>query len=159
MTRTYLSTLAVAALVLLLPACALRKGPPDPAKVQQRMTATLDGEKAMIQSMIADAERAESLIGLLAERDRLVAEHGELVQAYRKQMADLNADYNAERQDFEQAIAAYNTEREASQREQAELIEAMKHEATAEEWKAVAKYQVKKLNPRDLAHDAAGGGN
>jgi hypothetical protein len=43
--------------------------------------------------------------------------------------------------------------------EVAELVSAMKAETTAEEWKSVAKYQVKKLNPRELAYDPAGGGS
>ena len=153
------TSIALATLFLLLPACALRKGPPDPAKLQQQMTKTLDGEKALIRSTIADAERAESLVGLLDERDRLVASHAELVQSYRERMAALNADYGAEREAFEKVIAEYNTKRVASQRELAKLIEAMKKEATAEEWKAVAKYQIKKLNPRELAYDAAAGGH
>ena len=159
MTRTHRTTVALAALILLLPACALRKGPPDPAKLQQKMQATLEGEKALIRSTIAEAERAERLVALLAERDRLVASHAELVQGYSERMAALNKDHSAERDAFEQAIAEYNTNRAASQRELAELIEAMKQQATADEWKTIAKYQVKKLNPRELAYDAAGGGN
>ena len=41
--------LAVAALML-LSACAGTKGPPDPAKVQEEMTATLEEEKELIRS-------------------------------------------------------------------------------------------------------------
>ena len=48
--------LAVATLML-VSACAGRKGPPDPAKVQQKMTATLDGEKELIRTTVASAER------------------------------------------------------------------------------------------------------
>ena len=160
MRRSIATTAALAvATLMLLPACAGRKGPPDPAKVQQKMTATLDGEKELIRSTVASAERAESLVALLDERDRLVAEHTEIVRGYREQMMALNADYGAERESFEEAIAGYNNERMEVQREFVELIDAMKKEASAEEWKAVAKYQIKKLNPRELAYKQAGGGS
>ena len=150
--------LAVAALVL-LPACAGRKGPPDPEKIQRKMTATLEGEKELIRSKVASPERANALIALLDDRDRLIAEHAKTVADYRDRMKALNADYGAERESFEEAISDYNENRAESQREFVELIDAMKKEATAEEWKAIAKYQIKKLNPRDLAYKQAGGGN
>jgi hypothetical protein len=152
------ATLAVAALVLLA-ACALRKGPPDPAKVERKMNATLEGEKALIRSTVANPEKADKLIALLADRDRLVAEQAETVGAYRDRMKVLNADYNANRSDFDRAVADYNSDRTELQTQLVELIEAMKRETTAEEWKAVAKYQVKSLNPRETAYKEAGGGS
>ncbi|MDH3743653.1 MAG: hypothetical protein OES47_00965 [Acidobacteriota bacterium] len=151
-------TLAVAALVL-LPACALRKGPPDPAKVQRKMNATLEGEKALIRSTVSNSENADKLIALLADRDRLVAEQAETVGAYRDRMKALNADYSANRSDFDQAVADYNGDRMRLQGELVALIDAMKKETTADEWKAVSKYQLKKLNPREMAYKEAGGGS
>lgn len=150
--------LTVAALFV-LPACAGRKGPPDPAKVEQKLTATRDGEKALIRSTIVSAERADDLIARLADRDRLVASHAKTVADYRTRMSALNADYDSNRSDFEEAVAEYNANRTAWQREFVELIDAMKQEATAEEWKAIAKYQIKKLNPREMAYKTAGGGS
>jgi len=151
--------LTLAALAPLILGCALRKGPPDPAKVQQKMTATLNGEKALIRSTVAEPERAERLVELLGERDRLVAEHSEMVRSYRERMRTLNADFGAERESFEAVVADYNEQRSASQRQFAQLIDSMKKQTTAEEWKAVAKYQLKKLNPRDMAYDSTGGGS
>ena len=144
---------------MLLPACAGRKGPPDPAKVQQKMTATRDGEKELIRSTIASAERADRLIALLDDRDRLVAEHAETVRGYREQMMAVNADYDANRSDFDRAVTAYNGDRTKWQREFVDLISAMKEEATADEWKAIAKFQLGKLNPREMAYKEAGGGS
>lgn len=152
--------LAVAVAGLMLSAgCALRKGPPDAAKIQQKIQATADGERELIRAAVADSERAENLVGLLAERDRLVAEQAERITAYRELMLALNADHGAERASFEEAVASYNAGRREWQREVAELVDAMKAEATAEEWKAIAKYQVKKMNPRELAYDSPGGGS
>ena len=150
--------LAVAALVL-LPACALRKGPPDPAKVQRKMTATLEGEKALIRSTVSNPEKADKVIALLDDRDRLVAEQAKTVADYRDRMKALNADYDADRSDFEKAVAAYNEDRAKWQSEFAILIGAMKAEATATEWKAISKYQLGKLNPREMAYKEAGGGS
>jgi hypothetical protein len=150
--------LAVAALVL-LPACALRKGPPDPEKVQRKMTATLEGEKELIRSKVASPERADNVIALLDDRDRLVADHAKTVADYRNRMKALNGDYDADRSDFEEAIAAYNEDRAKWQSEFASLISAMKAEATATEWKAISKYQLGKLNPREMAYKEAGGGS
>ena len=144
--------------LLLLPACALHKSAPDPAKVQQKMDATLEGEKELIRSTIADSERTDRLIALLDVRDRLVGEHAETIADYRDRMKVLNADYDAPRESFEEAIAGYNRERAAWQRRFVELIDAMKKETTAEEWKAIAKYQLKKLNPRELAYKPTEGG-
>lgn len=159
MSRTGIAAVLAVAGLLLLPGCALRKGPPDPAKVQQKMAATLDGESELIRSTVVDPDRAEKLIGLLAERDRLVAEQTERISDYRERMRALNADYGAGRASFDQAVASYNAARQEWQREVAELASEMKAETTAEEWKAIAKYQVKKLNPRELAYDSPGGGS
>ena len=150
--------LAVAALML-LPACAGRKGPPDPAKVQEKMTATLDGEKELIRSTVASAERADNLVALLDERNRLAAELTETVSAHRERMTALMADYGAERDSFDETILGFNKERSEAQRQIVELVDAMKKETTAEEWKVVAKYEIKQLNPRELAYKQAGGGS
>jgi predicted nucleic acid-binding Zn-ribbon protein len=123
------------------------------------MAATLEDEKELIRSTVASAERADRVITLLDERDRLVAEHTEIIRGYRERMVALNADYSATRESFEEAISGYNNKRAQSQREFAELIDAMKKETTAEEWEAIAKYQIKKLNPRQLAYGEAGGGS
>ena len=149
----------VVAVLMVLPACSGRKGPPDPAKVQQKMNALLNGEKELIRSTVASSERAESLIPLLDERDRLVAEQAQTVRRHREGMVTLNANYDAERSSFEEAIADYNNERMETQRGLVELIEAMKREVTAKEWKAIAKYELKRLNPRELAYESGVGGN
>jgi len=160
MTRKTPAAVAVALMALLFsPGCAQRKGPPDPAKVQQKMAATLDAERELVRSTVADTGRADRLVELLAQRDRLVAEQAERIVRYRERMLALSADYDAERADFEEAAGVYNTERREWQRQVAELLAAMKNETTAEEWKTIAKYQHKKLNPRELAYGNARGGN
>ena len=76
---------------------------------------------------------------------------------YRERMRSLNADYEATRESFDQAVTAYNEERQANQRRWLDLIDRMKKETTAEEWKALSRYQLKKLDPRELTYAPGGG--
>jgi hypothetical protein len=142
--------------VLLQPGCALRKGPPDPAKVRKKIAAAQGAERDLISREVGEASRAERLLALLDERDHLVAEQRQRIQAYSAKMAALNADYDAGRDEFEKSVAEYNASRQEWQRDFAELIEAMKAEVTAEEWKAISKFQLKKLNPRELTYEEEG---
>ncbi len=148
---------AIGLAVLLQGACASRKGPPDPEKVQQEMTAKLDSEQDLIRSTVEDSQRADRLIAHLEDRDRLIASHRETVEKYRLQMKELNADYGAERTSFDNAVAAYNEARSTAQRQFIDLTKAMKREVTAEEWEKIAKYQINKLNPRELAYEQTAG--
>lgn len=145
-------------LALLAPACALRKGPPDPAKVQQKITAAREAERALVERTVEDSDRADRLAALLTERDRIVAAHAEAVVAYRGRMRALNADYDTTPQQLAEAVAGYNTERQQLQTELAELIGEMKAATTADEWKAIAKYELKKLDPRELVYGPTGVG-
>ena len=82
-----MAALAVATLML-LPACAGRKGPPDPAKVQQKMTATLDGEKELIRSTVF----VSVLSGLSTVGGRpAVVEQAALAQSYEEALFFLQA--------------------------------------------------------------------
>lgn len=150
--------LATLAFAVLASGCALRKGPPDPAKVQQKITAAKEAERALVERTVEDADRVARLAELLAERDRIVAAHGDAVVGYRGRMRALNADYDATPEQLAEAVDGYNTERQQLQTELAELIAAMKAATTAEEWKAIAKYELKKLEPRELVYGPAGGG-
>lgn len=139
--------------------CALRKGPPDPAKVQQKIAAAKDAERTLVERTVTDAERAARVVELLGERDRIVAAHAEAVGAYRGRMRALNADYDTTTEQLAAAVTEYNEQRFGLQTELAELIAEMKAATTAEEWKAIAKYQLKKLEPRELIYGPAGGGS
>ena len=150
--------LATLAFAVLASGCALRKGPPDPAKVQQKIAAAKEAERALVKRSVADADRANRLVELLAERDRVVAAHGDAVAAYRERMRAMNADYDTAPERLAEAVAAYNTQRQRLQSELAELIAEMKAATTADEWKTIAKYELKKLDPRELVYAPAGGG-
>lgn len=160
MNKILTAILAIAALgaVLLLPACASRKEAPDPVKVQEQIAEYRAQELALVRDTVTDQGRAERVIELLGDRDRLVSSHTAEISAYREKIASLNANYHAERGDFDLLIAEYNRQRESAQDEFLGLIGALKKETTADEWKKISKFQLKRLHPRYLSYGQATGG-
>ena len=154
--RKSLFAILVTVCFALVQGCAGSESPPDPTKIQEQITATLGEERELIRTTVTDESRAEALIDLLAERDRLLVEYGDVVSSYRKRITALSADYNADRASFDKAIFDYNANRLKTQQALAELIDAMKRETTAEEWHEIAKFQAKQLNARDFAYDNIG---
>jgi chromosome segregation ATPase len=157
-TLTVLVATIAAISFLFLPACALRKEAPDPVKVQEEIAEYRNQELELIRSTVPDQERVDRLIQLLGERDRLLSDHTKEISAYREQMSALNADYNAERESFDVLMANYNSQRAAAQDEIVGLLAAIKNETTAEEWKVISKFQLKRLHPRELTYGPASGG-
>ena len=149
-------TLAVAflaTLILLMPACASRKEAPDPILVQKEIAEYRAQELDLIRSKVLNRERADHLIELLGKRDQLVSDFVKIIAEYRKEMAALNADYDAKRESFDMLMAKYNRQRRAVQHEFVASIGAMKKTMTADEWKIISKYQLKKFQPRKLTYD------
>jgi flagellar motility protein MotE (MotC chaperone) len=151
---TIITTLAV----VLLASCATLKQAPDPGKVQAQIAAARAQELELVRATVADAARAERLLELLAERDRLVERHAGLVIAHRQKIAALAADYDARREDFEELLADFNRQRAEAQQETIDLVSDMKATTTADEWAAISKFQLKHLEPRKLVYGAAAQG-
>jgi hypothetical protein len=145
----------VAAVAASLLSCASLKQPPDPAKVQAQIAEAREQEIALVRATVADPERAERLLQLLVERDRLVEQHARRVVEHREEIALLAADYDARREDFEVLLARFNQQRESAQRETIDLVAAMKAATTADEWKVISRFQLKRLEPRKLVYGAA----
>jgi hypothetical protein len=143
---------------LLLPGCASRKEAPDPVKVQEQLAEYRSQELELVRSTVSDEERAGRLIDLLADRDRLIARHTKEIGAHREEMSALNADYNARRESFDEQMTGYNNQRATAQKEFVSLIKAMKKQTTAEEWKTISTYQLKRLDPRELTYGQSSGG-
>lgn len=155
---TTIAIVSTALIALVLAACASRKEAPDPAAVQEQIAEYRTQEIDLVRSTVLDDDRAQSLIALLGERDRLISVHVQEVVAYRTEISALNADYNAKRESFDVLLKKYNEQRESAQREIVALIAAMKKETTADEWKVISKYQLKRLNPRQTGYQQASGG-
>jgi len=151
-------TTVVAIAFLVLAACASRKEAPDPVKVQEEVAEYRGQEIDLIRSVVLDQERADRLLELLVARDRLIDDHLKEVAEYRERMVELNADYNAQRETFDELAASYNSQRATAQQEYIALSTAMKNETTANEWKKISKFQLKRLNPRRLIYSQASGG-
>jgi hypothetical protein len=143
---------------LLLPACASRKEAPDPVKVQEQISEYRSQELDLVRSTVLDEDRAERLIELLADRDRMIADYTKVIGTHREEMTALNADYNARRESFDLLVNGYNDQRAIAQQEFSSLLRAMKQETTAEEWKTISKFQIKRLEPRGLTYDQPSGG-
>ena len=157
-TITKIAIAIIAIVVLVLAACASRKEAPDPAAVQEQIAEYRAEEIDLVRSTVLDEDRADRLVALLGERDRLISDHMNEIVAYRKEMSTLNANYDAERESFDVLLKNYNKQRESAQREFVELIAAMKKETTVDEWKVISKYQIKKLDPRQTGYRQVQGG-
>lgn len=151
--------LVAAVAVLSIAACTGQKTAPDPAQIEEEIAAAKVEELELVRSTIADPERKARLIGLLAERDRVMTAAAERVAAHKEQVARLDADYDAERADFEAVLADYNRSRADLQKELVDLIVAMKQTTTAEEWKSISAFQLKRLNLQQLAYGGPAGGS
>ncbi len=160
MKNTHIVLIATLAAVTLLhlPACASRKEAPDPAAVQEQIAEYRAQEIDLVRSTVLDDDRADRFITLLGKRDRLISDHVKEIVAYRKEISALNADYDAQRESFNELLSKYNNQRESAQREIVALIADMKKEITADEWKVISKYQLKRLNPRQIGYSQAAGG-
>lgn len=140
---------------LLFSACALLPQIPDPVRVQEEIAEYRRQELALISATIPDSERASRMVQLIGERDKLIAQSTETINAYRDQISILNADYHADRKSFETLVANYNSQRAGAQERFTALIGAMKKETSAEEWKIISKFQLKRLQPRQLTYGQA----
>lgn len=157
LTGIFLAT-ACMFVVLQLASCATLTQPPDPAKVQAQIAEAREQEIEVVLATVADPVRAERFLELLRERDRLVEEHAGRLIAHRKKVADLTADYDARREDFEALLADFNRQRESAQKETIDLVAAMKGATTADEWKTISRFQLKRLDPRKLIYGTAARG-
>jgi hypothetical protein len=127
------------------------KQAPDPAQLRA-------DETTLIQATVADPARAERLLTLLDERDRLVEETVAMLRQYRREMKTLNADYDASRDVVIEIIDYYNRERAQKQLRFIDLVTQMKRATTAEEWAVIAEFELEYFNPRQLIYQRSAGG-
>jgi len=143
--------LAVIALTLLV-GCASKSKALDPDELQANMAESQAEFRELIAREIDDPARAKLFAALADERDSLVSRHSAYVQSYSRSLKKLNSDYSATREDFDNLIETYNTERRSSQAEFLDLIGRMKAATTEKEWKKLAKFELKKLNPPAMTY-------
>ncbi len=157
LTGLFLATTCMV-VVVLLASCATLTQPPDPAKVQAQIAEAREQEIELVRATVADPVRAERFVELLGERDRLVQQHARGLVAYRQKLAALTEDYDTRREDLEALLADFNRQRESAQQETIDLVVAMKGATTADEWKTISRFQLKRLDPRKLVYGTAARG-
>ncbi len=138
-------------LFLAVSAAGCVKQAPDPAQLRA-------DEVTLVQSTVTDPARAERLLALLGERDRLVDETAALMRQYRREMGALNADYDASRDVVVEIIDYYNRERARKQLRFIDLVTQMKRATTAVEWSIIADFELEYFNPRQLIYRPLAGG-
>ncbi|HSM30340.1 MAG TPA: hypothetical protein VK854_06535 [Woeseiaceae bacterium] len=141
--------------VVLLPSCAGLRQSSDPGDVRARIAEYREQETALVRATVSDSSRAERLLALLAERDRLADDYAKRIVEHRQAMAALNTDYDAKREEFEMLLARFNQQRAAAQRESIDVVAAMKETTTEDEWKKIARFQLKRLDLRQLSYGQA----
>ena len=154
--RKYKLPLVLATTVFIVVGCGFRSTATDPAAVEAQFEAAKQDERQLLTAIVEDPERTNTLLMLLDERNQTVANHAATVETYINNMRTLNADYDAERADFELLFAAYRTDRQTYQQNLVNIIQQMKANTTAKEWKRLAKFQLNELNPRAMTTPAGG---
>lgn len=124
-----------------------------PSQAQQSVN-----EVTLVQATITDPQRAERLLALLDERDRLIEENAAMLRQYKREMKALNADFDAQRDVVVEIIDYYNRERALKQLRFIDLIEQMKRATTAEEWAVIADFQLQGFKARQLLYQPLAAG-
>ena len=148
MSKRHLTLRSIKTWTLLLPlvsmtGCALP--PADPAQLRA-------DETALVQATVAEPARAQRLLELIEQRDRLVDETRALLARYRREMKAVNADYDSSREVVVEMIDYYNRDRAKKQLAFIDLISKMKRTTTADEWAVIADFQLRRFNPRELLY-------
>jgi len=142
-------------IVLLLVGCDFSQEPLDPEKIQQQIATYREQERDMILTTVADPDRADQLLTLVAKRDELIAYSTNTINAFREKMTVLNADYRADRASFGDLVATFSVQREKAQQQFVAVIGEMKAVATPDEWREISRFQTKQLDPQQLVYGAA----
>lgn len=141
---------AITLVLLAITTAGCSKQTPDPMQIRA-------AETVFIQSTVAEPERAERMLDLLSQRDRLIEETTAMLQQYRREMKSLNADYDASREIIIEMTDHYNRERAQKQLRFIDWIAQMKAATTAAEWQGIAEFQLANFNPRRLVRGRSRG--
>ena len=145
-----LNYLLVTATLMITAGCGFRGTTTDPAALEAQFESVRQNERQLITRIVEDPRRSDALFMLLDARDQIVSDHAETVVAYIDNMRTLNADYDAPRTDFEQLFASYRANRQTYQKDLVNIVQKMKANTTAKEWKRLAEFQLDELNPRRM---------
>jgi hypothetical protein len=142
------ATLLIASLTLgsVVVGSVLSKGGSGSAAAD--LASAREREKALVGATIVDADRNETFLQLIAERDQLLDQQIVVTREHIERIQALTSNYRSTRAEFSELFAGYNKFRIANQRRYVETIAAMKQATTRDEWKAISNFQLKYLEAR-----------
>ena len=98
-----------------------------------------------IKDVVQDPERQVEILGLAEKYQAAFKKLRATVEAQRNELQNLNADYDATREQFQAFIDKYDTEIRAARKEATGSRMAFVRATTAEEWAALKKADAKAL--------------
>jgi len=101
-------------------------------------TPWVDDIRSRISENIDDPKKSSEMFALVDSLEQMLEEFDVDVQNYYRQILEVNADYNATREDFERVRSRFETRRKAARREAMALRFQLKNLATKEEWKRLS---------------------
>lgn len=140
MNRIFVSVFSLALLILNV-ACSSS----EPVSREDEQAAAFIDLRSAVRNTVTDEVRRNQVLGKIDALERDVEDLHKLLVRRRAELRELNADYNATREDFVEFTSQMETRirngrREAIQRH-SELASAM----TAEEWASLSKAQTKAM--------------
>jgi len=116
-----------------------------PLTPEQQAQADLSACDAQIRKIVADPARADRLVALTGEFNKLGWESIGRVNEYRAKVAALNSNYDATREDFEALISKQDAVRETLLKKALALREQMAALTTDAEWEQLRSARLRAL--------------
>ena len=113
---------------------------------EQQAPADVTAYEAQIHKIVPDPARADQLVALTNEFQRLATESIASVKGYRAKVTALNSDYDATRQDYEALFSQQDARREAFIKKASSLRERMAALTTDSEWEELKKARLRLLD-------------
>jgi len=126
--------------ILLVSACS--GNPTAPGDIEKQ---AFDEMRAEVQDIVDNSEREATLVGLV---DQLEADYAELLtrtKSRRHKLRELNANYDASREEFDALLAEVGGQLEQSRRKFTESHRSLVEATTPDDWSAIEKSNTKSM--------------
>jgi hypothetical protein len=142
----YVKSTKGAAILLLLPALLLAAcSGINSVTPEEKERQAYEEFRETIKEVIQDPERQVEILSLAEKYQAAFKKLRATVEAQRNELRNLNADYDATREQFQAFIDKYDTEIGAARKEATDNRMAFVRATTAEEWAALKKADAKAL--------------
>jgi hypothetical protein len=113
---------------------------------EQQAQADVAAYEAQIRKIVPDPTRADQLVALTNQFQQLVAESISSIKGYRAQVAALNSNYDATRQDYEALFSEQDASLEPFIKKGSAIRERMAALTTDSEWEELKKARLRALD-------------